>query len=82
MANCYRRPREQIRGAALPLLLLDHLHLERKQMIAEVFDWYSRTPADFVDCYHAVLARVPGLTGIVTFDAHVRLFPFVQTRRS
>jgi predicted nucleic-acid-binding protein len=82
VANSYRLSREQIRDTVLPLLLLDHLHLERKHMIAETFDWYTRTPADFVDCYHAVLARELGLTGIVTFDAHFRLFPFGQTRRS
>lgn len=82
IANRYQLSREQIRDAVLPLLLLDHLLLERKEMFAETFDWYVQTPADFVDCYHAILARELGLAGIVTFDSHFRLFPFVRSRRS
>ena len=73
----YRATRKEIRDGLLGLIMLDHLHIDHKQLFPDILDLYVNTPADFVDCYHAALARALGLGKVITFDAHFRLFPFV-----
>jgi predicted nucleic-acid-binding protein len=73
----YGWSRLDIRANLLPLIKLEHLQIDHKHLFDEIFDLYVSTSADFVDCYHAVLARELGLHKVITFDSHYRNFPFI-----
>lgn len=68
----YKVSREDMRTHLLPLIMLGHLHIDHKHVFNDVFDHYVNTSADFVDCYHAVLAKALGHGKVVSFDAHYR----------
>ena len=74
----YHWSRAEIRANILPLIKLDHMYIDRKPLMDEIFDLYVHASADFVDCYHAVLAKALRLDKVLTFDTHFRHFPFVQ----
>lgn len=81
----YRVARPDIRAGLLPLLSLSNLQVEcpvaglnQQAFYQEILDLYVSTGADFVDCYHALLARELAMGKVVTFDFnHFRLFTFI-----
>jgi len=65
----YRRTREQIRAALLPLLTLSNMVLpERDQIIATLNLYVAHPPLWFADCYHVALMKHLDLSEIVTYD--------------
>lgn len=64
----YKRPRDKIRDALLPLLGLSGIVLPGKRRYRTVFDIYIERNVSFADAYHAVLAEHLKLDQIVSFD--------------
>jgi predicted nucleic acid-binding protein len=64
----YRRPRDKIRDAILPLIELPGIVLPNKRRFRRVFELYLDLNLSFADVYHAVLMEQLGLDEIVTFD--------------
>ena len=64
----YRRPRNQIRMALLPILELPGIVLSGKRRLNKVFDLYVDLGLPFADAHHAVQMSRMGLTRIVSFD--------------
>ncbi|GEM_PF-3373104 len=74
----YGIPRTTIRSTILPLIQLEKMHLDHKGHFPEIFDLYVVTRTDFVDCYHAVLARALRMNKVVTLDKrHFKRFGFI-----
>ncbi len=68
LERTYRMVRTSIRDIVLGLLSGENTEFEGWSWIADVFDIYVRRNLSFADSYHAILARVRQLDGIVSFD--------------
>ena len=64
----YRRPKQRIRDALLPLIELPGIVLPGKRRFRQVFHLYVERNLPFADAYHAVLMARRKLVTIVTFD--------------
>src|SRR3954454_3564438 len=64
----YRRSKEAIRDAFLPLIELPGIELPGKRRFRQVFGYYIEKNISFADAYHAVLVESLRLTQIISFD--------------
>lgn len=64
----YKKSKNDIQEAFLPLVLLPGIVLPGKRKFKRVFELYSTLNLPFADAYHAVLMEQTKLGQIVTFD--------------
>jgi len=74
----YKRPKNKIRDAILPLLELSGVVLPGKRRYVKVFDLYVDRNLSFADAYHAVLAEQLKLDQIVSFDRGFDRIPGIR----
>ncbi len=74
----YRRPKDGIRDAVLPILELPSIILPGKRHFREAFDLYVNLNLLFADAYHAALMKSLKLDEIVTFDQEFDRVPGIR----
>ncbi len=77
----YRRGREQIRDALLPIIYLPGIVLARKSSLAKVFDLYIELNIPFADAHHAVQMERMAIRQIASFDEDFDKIPGVTRLR-
>ena len=68
LERVYKKSKEAIRNAFLPLIELPGIILPGKRRVRRVFAYYIEKNISFADAYHAVLTESFGLEQIVSFD--------------
>lgn len=69
LQRIYGWDRRSIAEALSPIIELDGVILPMTSLFTAVFDLYvAQRGLSFADCYHAVLARHLGCSGIISFD--------------
>lgn len=77
----YRRSREHIRDALLPIIELPGVTLRDKRSLTKVFDLYVDRKIPFADAHHAVLMERMGLKQIASFDEDFDKIPGIARIR-
>jgi predicted nucleic acid-binding protein len=74
--------RPALKDRILPLIQLNRLKLERKQLYPRIFDLFVKYPIDYVDAYHvALLERDREALGPMTYDKDFDRVPTMRFRR-
>ena len=68
LQRLYKRSKESIKEALLPLLDLPSIRLSGKQKYRRVFDLYVDLNISFADAYHIVFMEKKKLTRVASFD--------------
>ena|SRR3989344_2368062 len=68
LQRLYKRSKESIKEALLPLLDLPSIRLSGKQKYRRVFDLYVDLNISFADAYHIVFMEKKKLTRVTSFD--------------
>ncbi len=77
LERVYKRSKEAIRDAFLPLIELPGIVLPGKRRLRQVFVYYIEQNISFADAYHAVLMESLRLTQIASFDRDFDRVPSV-----
>lgn len=64
----YRRSKDLIRAALLPLIDLPSVALPGKRRFPQVFDFYVDLNLSFADAYHAAVLLQLGVDEVLSFD--------------
>jgi predicted nucleic acid-binding protein len=65
----YALDHAEIRERLVPLLLIPHLQVERREVQLAAIDLFGTSRLDYVDCLAISYARLFDLEGIVSFDS-------------
>jgi len=68
LGRYYKKNKQEIRDALLPLLELTHIHIPGKRRLRRVFDLYVGLNIPFADAYIIVFMEKNNLNQIVSFD--------------
>jgi uncharacterized protein len=68
LGRYYKKSKQEINDAVLPLLELPHIRLPGKRRLRRVFDLYLRLNIPFADAYHIVFMEQNKLNEIISFD--------------
>jgi predicted nucleic acid-binding protein len=75
LERSYRKPKQAISDALLPLLELPGLTLHGKRRYRRAFDLYVRHNLPFADAYHAAVMESLGVAEVISFDRHFDRIP-------
>ena len=64
----YKKSRQEIKSALLPLLQLKNIRLTGKRQLPKVFDFYINLNIPFADAYHILFMEKNKLIQIISFD--------------
>ncbi|MCW3489940.1 PIN domain-containing protein [Dethiobacter alkaliphilus] len=70
----------QIRNILLPLLSLDNLLYNNKNIYPEIFDCFVDFDVDFIDAYHAVIIKKQSIQEICSYDRHFDKIPGIKRK--
>ncbi len=75
----YRRSREEITDAVLPIIEFPAILISDKEMYREVFErWLAEPSISFADSCHLSQAKQLGLTEIISFDRKIEKDPAIR----
>jgi uncharacterized protein len=75
LERSYRKPKQAISDALLPLIELAGLTLPGKRRYRRAFDLYVRHNLPFADAYHAAVMESLGVAEVISFDRHFDRIP-------
>jgi predicted nucleic acid-binding protein len=79
LQSFYRMPREAIRDAFQPLLVMPGLRVPRKGNLIEALELFVTNRAlSFADCLHAIIARGLSSPEFVSFDQDFGRLPWLN----
>ena len=68
LGRFYKKSKQEIKEALLPLLSLSNIHLEGKRKLSKVFELYTALNLPFADAYFVVYMERKKITEIISFD--------------
>jgi len=75
LERSYRKPKQPISDALLPLLELPGINLTGKRRYRRAFDLYVRHNLPFADAYHVAVMESLGVLEVISFDRHFDRIP-------
>lgn len=78
LQNSHNLKREDITQKLLPILSLENVIFEQKQLLALVFEYYVSKKISLADAYHVALMNKKKIVEIYSFDRDFDKFPKVK----
>lgn len=78
LQNSHNLKREDITQKLLPILSLENVIFEQKQLLNLTFEYYISKKISLADAYHIVLMNKKKVTEIYSFDRDFDKFPKVK----
>ncbi len=78
LQNSHNLKREDICQKLLPILTLENITFEQKQLLNSVFDYYVSKKISLADAYHIALMNQRKIKTIYSFDRDFDKFPQIK----